>query len=176
MLTQSEICNECEVHTGFWGQYTSMRELCIPQAMKAHEQYPQYRMIITGHSLGGALATLAASDIRKLEDPWYMANTELYTYGSPRIGNEATARFLTEQSDYSYRVTSMHDIVPRVPPIHADYWHMQPEYWIRKHPDNPRPKDITVLTGYNNKNGDRDSHSLKFEPHRHYFGLIKGCD
>ncbi len=153
-----------------------MRGEYIRHVMKAHEQYPQYRMIVTGHSLGGALATLAAADIRKIDDPWYSVNTELYTYGSPRIGNEATARFLTEQSKYSYRVTSMHDIVPRVPLVSDNYWHTQPEYWIHKHPDNPRPKDIFVLTGYNNENGNRDSHSMKLEPHRHYFGLIRGCD
>ena len=153
-----------------------MRGEYIRKVMKAHEQYPQYRMIVTGHSLGGALATLAAADIRKIDDPWYSENTELYTYGSPRVGNEATARFLTKQSNYSYRVTSMHDPVPRIPSVFLGYWHMQPEYWIRNHPDDPRPKDITVLTGYNNEDGNRDSHSWKADPHRHYFGLIRNCD
>ena len=172
---QSGFCEECLVHEGFWYQYDGMRETYLYYLTNAHEKYPQYRMIVTGHSLGGALATLTAADIRGLRGPWYMANVELYTYGSPRIGNEATARYLSEQSSHSYRVTSMHDLVPRVPPVHDHYWHTQPEYWIRKNPDNPRPKDITVLTGYNNEKGNRDSHSLKFEPHRHYFGLIRNC-
>ena len=169
------LCDKCKVHEGFLDQYGAMYLHYLDEVEKAHEQYPQHRLIVTGHSLGAALATLAAGDIRKLKDPWYLANTELYTYGSPRVGNEALARFLSNQSPLSYRVTSMHDLVPRLPPVHGHYWHTQPEYWISKDPDNPTPEDIIVLTGYNNKHGDRHSHSLKAEPHRHYFGLIRGC-
>ena len=176
LLTPADLCHDCEAHKGFWHQYISMRAEYMNQVTKAHEQYPQHRIITTGHSLGAALATFAAADIRRLDDPWYMANTELYTYGSPRVGNEALARFLSEQSEQSYRVTSMNDVVTRMPPVHDDYWHTQPEYWIRKNPDNPRPEDITVLTGYNNKKGNRHSHSLTGEPHRHYFGVIRGCE
>ena len=169
------LCHGCESHEGFQNQYGEMKEHYLDEVERAHEQYPQHRLIITGHSLGGALATLAAADIRSHKDPWYLANTELYTYGSPRIGNEALARFLSNQSRLSYRVTSMHDLIPRLPPVHGHYWHTQPEYWISKNPDNPTPEDIIVLTGFNNEHGDRDSHSLKIEPHRHYFGLIRSC-
>lgn len=171
----TDLCRECEAHEGFRDQYGYIAVHLLYEVKKAHEEYPQHRLIVTGHSLGGALATFAAADIRRFKDPWYLAHTELYTYGSPRVGNEATARFLSNQSPLSYRVTAMHDIVPRLPPVHGHYWHTQPEYWISKHPDNPTPEDITVLTGYNNKHGDRDSHSLKVEPHRHYFGLIRSC-
>ena len=173
--TNKDFCDKCKVHEGFDNQYGPMKSHYLGEAEKVHEQYPQHRLIVTGHSLGGALATLAAADIRRLKNPWFLANTELYTYGSPRVGNEATARFLSNQSPLSYRVTAMHDLIPRLPPVHGHYWHTQPEYWISNHPDNPTPEDITVLTGYNNKHGDRHSHSLKIEPHRHYFGLIRSC-
>lgn len=171
-----DFCHGCEVHKGFMNTYWMRHYHYLYVMEKAHEQYPQHRLIVTGHSLGGALATLAAGDIRRNEDPWYLANTELYTYGSPRIGNAALARFLSNQSRLSYRVTSTRDLIPRLPPVHFHYWHTQPEYWISKNPDNPNPEDITVLTGFNNEHGDRDSHTLTIEPHRHYFGLIRSCD
>ena len=177
------LCDNCLVHQGFLNQYVAMSQYYRDLVAKAHEDYTEHRLIITGHSLGGALATLAAAEIRNFKDPWFLKNTELYTYGAPRVGNEALARYLTNQSPLSYRVTSMHDVVPRLPPVHAafppvhgaNYWHTQPEYWIRKHPDNPTPQDISILTGYNNDHGNRDSHSMKVEPHRHYFGLIRSC-
>ena len=97
------------------------------------------------HSLGGAIATLAAADIRKLDDPWYLANTELYTFGSPRVGSDHTARFLSKQSTLSYRVTSQNDPIPHMPFLDFRYWHTQPEYWISRNADAPKREDILFL-------------------------------
>ncbi len=52
---------------------------------------PYHRLLTvgTGHSLGGALATLAAYDITKgCSD----VDVACYTYGAPRTGNHAFAR------------------------------------------------------------------------------------
>lgn len=43
---------------------------------------------LTGHSLGGALATLAAYDIAAL---WPTMAVSCYTFGAPRTGNRAFA-------------------------------------------------------------------------------------
>jgi predicted lipase len=42
--------------------------------------------MITGHSLGGAIAALAALDI-VLSGVARKENLELYTFGEPRVGN-----------------------------------------------------------------------------------------
>ena len=60
----------------------------------------------TGHSLGGALAVLAAS----LKKP-----AAVYTFGSPRIGNSEFVN-ATKHIDM-YRVVNPRDIVACVPPI-----------------------------------------------------------
>ena len=51
-------------------------------------------MVATGHSLGGALATLAAYDIRKQLLDNRQSNTQVvcYTFAAPRTGNHAFAR------------------------------------------------------------------------------------
>jgi triacylglycerol lipase len=62
-------------------------------------------LFITGHSLGAALATLAAS----LRPP-----RALYTYGSPRVGDDDFAATLP--SVPAYRVVNNRDVVTTLPP------------------------------------------------------------
>ena len=51
----------------------------------------------TGHSLGGALATLAAYDIATAaEAAGRQLNLACYTFGCPRVGNHAFARDFEE--------------------------------------------------------------------------------
>ena len=47
------------------------------------------RLMLTGHILGGALATLAAFDIKQAMGHF---RVQLYTYGSPYPGNRAFSR------------------------------------------------------------------------------------
>lgn len=55
------------------------------------EKYPDKPLYVIGHSLGGAMATIAAVDLRvKLRLP----DVRLYTFGSPRVGNEIFSRFV----------------------------------------------------------------------------------
>jgi hypothetical protein len=64
----------------------------------------------TGHSLGAAIAVLAAARIEAARRP-----LAVYTFGSPRCGN---GRFAKEHPlrDRIYRVVNNRDIVPLVPP------------------------------------------------------------
>jgi len=60
---------------------------------------------MTGHSLGAALATLSAGRFDAVQG--------VYTFGSPRVGNEA---FKENFDTKIYRFVNNSDIVPRVPP------------------------------------------------------------
>jgi hypothetical protein len=69
---------------------------------------------ITGHSLGGALALIAAARF-KMQTPALTPN--LYTYGQPRVGLvEFADRFAIELPGRLYRFVNQSDIVTRVPP------------------------------------------------------------
>ena len=52
-------------------------------------------VLLCGHSLGGALATLCAFDLRSMCGDRTLPGSKLavYTFGSPRVGNRAFARF-----------------------------------------------------------------------------------
>jgi endonuclease G, mitochondrial len=67
---------------------------------------------ISGHSLGGALALVAAVRLKNNGvAPW------LYSYGQPAVGlNDFAIRFSEELPERLWRFVNQSDIVPRVPP------------------------------------------------------------
>jgi hypothetical protein len=98
-------------------------------------QYPDYAVWVTGHSLGGAMATLGGSYLIKnnLADPSTM---KLVTFGEPRVGNKAFAEAHDKQLDYHFRVTHSRDIVPHIPEEIFEYH--QHKFEVFYH-DNMKP-------------------------------------
>ncbi|KAJ1338820.1 hypothetical protein BSLG_006457 [Batrachochytrium salamandrivorans] len=93
----------------------------------AQKKYPGFKLVFAGHSLGGALASLAAADYVNHEsgDTSYVS---VYSYGEPRIGNLEWADWFDNLPLASYRVTSQGD--PGVLPqfyINLQIW-MKPAY------------------------------------------------
>jgi hypothetical protein len=78
------------------------------------------RRFFTGHSLGAALATLAASLQPK--------DTRLITIGSPRVGNADFVRTLAEVQTTRY--VDCCDIVTRLPPAVFGFQHVLAERYI----------------------------------------------
>ena len=76
---------------------------------------------LTGHSLGGAMATLAAAELVHADEAFY----GLYTFGSPRVGDRDFARvFNVEARSRMYRFQNNNDIVTRVPARVMGYSHV----------------------------------------------------
>lgn len=72
-------------------------------------------ILVTGHSLGAALATLAFIGLE---------GHHLVTFGSPRIGDKKFARwFNAEHRGLAIRFVNNNDIVPRTPPYLTGYRH-----------------------------------------------------
>lgn len=89
-------------------------------------QYPNYQVWVTGHSLGGAMANLAASYLvaNKLADA---ANVQVVTFGEPRVGDPNFAAANDKQLSYHFRVTHSRDVVPHIPEEAFGYKHQQYE-------------------------------------------------
>jgi predicted lipase len=66
--------------------------------------------VLTGHSLGGALAQLAAVE---LAQQGY--NISLMTFGSPRVGDGTFANIINSLVSQNFRVTHWRDPVVHVP-------------------------------------------------------------
>ncbi|KHJ75119.1 triacylglycerol lipase, partial [Oesophagostomum dentatum] len=68
-------------------------------------KYPDYEVWVTGHSLGGSLASLAASFI--VGHGYASSNTtKLVTFGQPRTGDDTYAGAYGAQVFYRENMTS----------------------------------------------------------------------
>jgi len=97
---------------------------CVRSAL---EILPTARLVITGHSLGGALATLATLDMKVVQN----LKGDIYTYGSPRVGNNGFADHFAAhlRGAQQWRLVNDRDIVPHVPPHAFDFQHVDLEVW-----------------------------------------------
>ncbi|KAK9788444.1 hypothetical protein WJX73_010754 [Symbiochloris irregularis] len=104
------------VHTGYYEAWMSkglnqqvlnfLKELFQSGAVR-----PSARISLTGHSLGGALATLAALDIAVQIAP---QSLQVYTFGCPYVGNHTFAHFYEARVRDTWHIIHNQDIVPRV--------------------------------------------------------------
>ncbi|KAJ9621281.1 hypothetical protein H2203_007333 [Taxawa tesnikishii (nom. ined.)] len=165
------LCSGCRVHAGFLESWTATRNDVAAPLKAAVAANPGYPIVATGHSLGAAVATLAAAELRTQG-----YNVGLYTYGSPMVGNNAFATFVTNQSGGNYRVTHANDIVPKLPGLLFGYRHVSPEYWITSATNVAvTAADVQVSTGTLNLNGNGGTVESSLDDHGWYFNAISAC-
>ncbi|KAF2654918.1 alpha/beta-hydrolase [Lophiostoma macrostomum CBS 122681] len=167
------ICAGCDASDGFWSSWLEAQDQVVAAVSEAQKAFPSYRVVVTGHSLGGALASLGAGALRNSG-----VAADLYTYGSPKVGNAALATYLSGTSTGSnYRVTHKNDPVPRLPPLALGFRHVQPEYYVSSDDTTqPTTNDITVYTEAQEAQGNEGNLGIDIDAHLWYFGEISACD
>ena len=102
----------------------------------------QWRVWVTGHSLGGALATLCALELAASVDAGRRSGLDvrMVNFGSPRVGNAAFVRLYNSLVPHSLRLVNGSDAVPTVPAL-LGYRHVHHGIRLTPHgvaaPDSP---------------------------------------
>lgn len=145
LMTNYPLCHQCLVHAGFYYSALSVKDDVVASVQYLQKMYPDYSVVVAGHSLGGALATLTAvnlitNDITKIRH---------FSFGSPRLANEAASSFISKLLPEIYRTTHYKDIVPHNPFVHFGYVHVSGEWYENENgllnicmgPEDPRCAD-----------------------------------
>lgn len=103
-MTPCPFMEGARTHLGFTGVYQTLRLGRNPvHAALIDLQRP---VIVTGHSLGAALATLVAAAV---------GTVDLVTWAGPRVGDDAFAHTAMMRLSSNTRIVNCRDIVPKVP-------------------------------------------------------------
>lgn len=107
------------IHKGFMETYNNARKFILDKVKN------EKRVVVTGHSLGGALATLCAVDIQ-----YNYPEIELACcpFASPRVGNRDFAASFNKRVPSTYRIYLENDPVVDVPLEIMGYKHVSTPY------------------------------------------------
>ncbi|EGC33148.1 hypothetical protein DICPUDRAFT_154842 [Dictyostelium purpureum] len=160
------------VHSGFNRAYRNVRNIVHSGLNFTLGVCPTCeKLIITGHSLGGALAIMAATDI--YESQLTTLPLEMYTFGSPRVGDVAFAEYFESTVITNYwRIVYDHDLVPHLPPMQLNFYHLPTEVWFNNASD-PSQHIVCNPTGEDPSCSDSLKVALNVFEHLAYFGISK---
>jgi predicted lipase len=125
---------DVKVHKGFYAQFTSIKEWILNDLKRIKPK----KIIFTGHSMGSAIATIAAA-IFALDKT--LPEITCIGFGSPRTGDKNFKALYNTHVKNSYRITNTYDPVPLLPFL-PYYEHVSPAYHIK---DNKLYKQIGDL-------------------------------
>ncbi|KAK6984874.1 Alpha/Beta hydrolase protein [Favolaschia claudopus] len=111
------------VHHGFLDAYSNVAQDVVRYVKQQLVAHPGYRVILTGHSLGGAIAAIAAPSLKPVLGT---VTLKLYTFGQPRVGNVNFARSVETilGQENIFRAVHTMDGVPTMVPTIFGYAHL----------------------------------------------------
>lgn len=109
-------CNQnVLVHKGFLRVFSSIEPSLSDCLLIAKQGFNINRVIVAGHSLGGALTSLAGFYIASHPDYKNM-EIQCYTFGKPRVGNiEYSDTISTKRNLDLFRIENENDVVTQLP-------------------------------------------------------------
>lgn len=117
--------SDIKVYDGVMSHYFLVRSII---QSKVRELRPK-EIWITGHSLGGATATVCAIDLQFHFDP----RISCITFGSPKVGNKEFAESYNKRIPNHYRVVNNGDIVEHLPRWWMGYRHVGMKLTFNEH-------------------------------------------
>ncbi|HSM84293.1 MAG TPA: lipase family protein [Nodosilinea sp.] len=111
---------DVQFHRGFMMAYFAVRQ----GLLDAMDKFEGQQVTVTGHSLGGALATIAALDLQYNLGAKHNLTFEVHTFGAPRVGNRAMVDSYNGRLPNSYRFVYGWDLIPSVPRTWQGFEHV----------------------------------------------------
>ncbi|KAJ6452640.1 alpha/beta-hydrolase [Mycena sanguinolenta] len=115
------------VHSGFQATFERTADGLLAGVMSGLASTGVKKVLVTGHSLGAALATMTGAMIKDAVDP--SVDVSVVGFGLPRGGNPAWADFLDSGVGVTF-MTNQNDPVPVVPPKFTGFQHSSGEVHI----------------------------------------------
>lgn len=164
------------IEKGFYQQYQLSKNKILDKIKFIQDKTNNNKIIVTGHSLGGALSTVLVTDIL-INNIDSLKIDKLITFGSPRVGDYQLFKFLNysflNKNITSFRVTHYHDIVPHLPPSIFNYHHIGQEIWLDENNYNYK-----LCNGYGEDSDCSDSCKLiecrSISDHLDYLNISMG--
>ncbi len=103
------------IHRGFDTEYSRFRNKILNIAARTESK----KFILSGHSLGSALATLTALDLASN----YKYDVSVVTFGSPRVGNKDFREVMEKYVPDNYRIYFPDDPIVSIPGLLIEYEH-----------------------------------------------------
>ena len=116
-LKKLNFYNHGNVQQYFLKAFNKLRP-CVMDRLKATiNMFPDYRVTVNGHSLGGAMASIMSMYI-KVNKTVLKDKMSLFTFGQPRTGDKTFAVAHDRLVPHSWRIVHHMDIVSHVPLCH----------------------------------------------------------
>lgn len=130
----SSSCLACFVHSGFNSAWNSVKSIVVNEVRALRSAHPTFSVVVTGHSLGGAIAPFCALALKAAG----ISGVKVYSYGAPRVGDQRFANFVDSQLGVNnlFRSTHTTDSVPQLIPSQTGFRHHSTEYFIYADPSS----------------------------------------
>ena len=163
------------IEKGFYNLFCSLKNDIYNDINLLVDKNNNNNIIITGHSLGGAISTLLSFDVLYNNLPY---NVYLITFGSPRVGNKNFVEYFNKYKIYSKRITHYYDIVPHLPQSFLNYQHIPNEIWYNLDNSYYQECDDSENEDISCSNSCAPTQCTSIDQHLYYMNLtmgINGC-
>lgn len=174
--------DDAMVHHGFYSAYhnTTLRPAVLSAIEVAKDLYGDIKIIVTGHSMGGAIAAFCGLDLTVNAGA---KDVQVMTFGQPRIGNGAFVSYYSQILPNTFRLTHEHDIVPHLPPYFSyfpqkTYHHFAREVWLHNAGIGSLVYPVEQVCDDSGEDPtcSRSVLGNSISDHLKYFGVQMGCD
>jgi hypothetical protein len=121
-----DVCGEVvgKVHGGFLAAWRGVRAAVLAKLQDVIlRRAGETRVVMCGHSLGGATAMIAAVDVSCRLEERQQKNLTVVTFGAPRVGSNAFVSAFDAKIPVSVRVVTVFDPIPQI--LVSDFSHVK---------------------------------------------------